>query len=117
MKTGKRPTNCYIPYFVQSVDGYGNFELCPIGLLYKEHNNIFDKQFISNELLLNSCYNNDNNKKCDDCINQYEMFNLFVDDKIGIDELRKLPSLNNDQVISHIEDIKVKIKEKYGRNN
>ena len=117
MKTGKRPTNCYIPYFVQSVDGYGNFELCPIGLLYKEHNNIFDEQFISNELLLNSCYNNDNNKKCDDCINQYEMFNLFVDDKIGTDELRKLPSLNNDRVISHIEDIKVKIKEKYGRNN
>lgn len=117
MKTGKRPNKCYIPYFVQSVDGYGNFEMCPIGLLYKEHNNIFDEQFISNELLLNSCYTTGENKKCDDCINQYEMFNLYVDDIIEKEELRKMPSLNNEQVISHVEDVKVKIKEKYERNN
>ncbi len=83
----------------------------------KEHNNVYDKNIIYNKLLLNSCYNTCENKKCDDCINQYEMFNLFVEDLIGEDELRKLPSLNNDQVISHIEDIKVKVKEKYGRNN
>lgn len=117
MKTGKRSTNCYIPYFVQSVDGYGNYEICPIGLLYKSHSNIFDEEFISGELLLNSCYNIVGNKKCDDCINQYEIFNLFIDDAVKKDELMRFPSLNREEIISHIGDIKVKIKEKYGKYN
>ena len=48
MRTGMKASNCYIPYFVQSVDGYGNYERCPIGLLYKEHNNIIANKYMSN---------------------------------------------------------------------
>ena len=66
-------------------------------------------------MLINTCQTIGKNTKCNDCINQYEMFNLFVDDLIEKDELKRLPSLNNEEIISHIEGIKIKIKEKYGK--
>lgn len=108
---------CYIPYFIQSIDGYGNFEMCPIGLLYSENANIYSEGFDKDSLLINSCYNvNECNNKCNYCINQYELFNLYVDDLITLDDLRKMPSMNNEVIIEHIEKIKTKIKERYKRD-
>lgn len=111
METKKRNFPCYIPYFVQSIDGYGNFEMCPLGLNYCSKKNIMNDKISKLDILLNSEYNVIGNySKCDYCIVQYEMFNLYVDDEITKGDLRKLPSLNNDIIISHISDIKERIK-------
>ena len=111
LKTGKRKDKCYIPYFVQSIDGYGTFEMCPIGLDYEESYNIFHPKFDKKKILLNSCYNVDNNHtNCEYCMNQYEMFNLYVEGLISLEDLRRMPSLDHDQVLSEIEKIKKKIK-------
>ncbi|MBE6161797.1 MAG: radical SAM protein [Firmicutes bacterium] len=115
MKTGERNYNCYIPYFVQSIDGYGNLEKCPIGILYSGQKNVLSEKIDSNKILINSGYDSlKKHEKCHYCINQYEMFNLFVDDIIKLDELRKLPSLNNDEILSDVQNIKrrIKVKEK-----
>lgn len=104
MKNDIRAYKCYIPYFVQSIDGYGNFEDCPIGL-------ITDTKF--NVLEDNNCQINkkifDNPKLCKNCTNQYEMFNLYVEDKIDENDLKKIPSLNSNIIIAHIQKIKKEI--------
>lgn len=104
MKNDIRAYKCYIPYFIQSIDGYGNFEDCPIGL-------ITDTKF--NVLEDNNCQINkkifDNPKLCKNCTNQYEMFNLYVEDKIDENDLKKIPSLNSNIIIAHIQKIKKEI--------
>ena len=117
MKTNNKKNNCYIPYFVQSVDGYGNYEMCPIGIFYDSNANIFSEEFNNNKYLIDSIYDiRQNREKCKDCINQYEMFNLYVDDIIKEEELRRMPSLDNDDIIKHIKEIKRKIKKRYDIN-
>lgn len=104
MKNDIREYKCYIPYFVQSIDGYGNFEDCPIGL-------ITDTKF--NVLEDDNCQINkkifDNPKLCKNCTNQYEIFNLYVEDKIDENDLKKIPSLNSNIIIAHIQKIKKEI--------
>ena len=104
MKSDKRYTDCFIPYFVQSIDGYGNFEDCPIGLITKINNNIFDFQ---NEKEMNiRPHIFKNNCLCKNCTNQYEMFNLYVEGMISKEELKKIPSLNSEKIIRDIDNIK-----------
>ena len=117
MKTKKRKFNCYIPFFVQSIDGYGNFEMCPLGLKYENNKNILDNSINNKEILINCNYNiNNKYDLCNYCIVQFEMLNLYVDQEISEEELKKLPSLNNDIIISHIKEIKDKIIEKNNKN-
>lgn len=107
MKNGKRNFYCYIPFFVQSIDGYGNFEMCPLGLMFAKMKNIMNNSVNNQDILINSEYTIDNNYSlCEYCMVQYEMFNLYVDNKIKEEGLQKLPSLNNDNIISHIKNIK-----------
>lgn len=113
MKTQKRNFVCYIPYFVQSIDGYGNYEMCPLGLCYHSRKNIINNEVSKFDVLLNSEYNVIGNySKCDYCMVQYEMFNLYIDNEITEGDLKRMPSLNNDIIISHITDIKEEIKMK-----
>ena len=103
--------------FIQSIDGYGKFEKCPIGLQYDGYNNILDNSVGGDSILINSDYKPDNDcKLCNYCINQYEMLNLYVDDVITADELKKMPSMDNDLIIEHIKMIKEKILEKGNEN-
>ena len=44
MKMDRRNTQCYIPFFVESIDSYGNIEECPIGLITESNYNVFEKQ-------------------------------------------------------------------------
>ena len=51
MKMDRRNTQCYIPFFVESIDSYGNIEECPIGLTTESNYNIFKKQKDDNEVI------------------------------------------------------------------
>ncbi|MBR1802711.1 MAG: phosphotransferase [Clostridia bacterium] len=107
MKTGKRNSYCYIPFFVLSIDGYGNFEQCPIGLMPRKRQNIIEGTVEKNEILIHSNYQVINNYQlCEYCIVQYEMLNLYVEGKISKEELRRMPSLNSDMTTMHIDEIK-----------
>lgn len=104
MKNDIREYKCYIPYFVQSIDGYGNFEDCPIGLITDSKFNVLE----DNDHKINKKTFNDS-KLCKNCTNQYEMFNLYVEDRIDENDLKKIPSLNSDIIIAHIQKIKKEI--------
>lgn len=107
MKEDKRYTECYIPFFVQSIDGYGNFEECPIGLIAESNYNIYESKNSSDVLIKHRIFND--NSLCNNCTNQYEMFNLYVEGKITKEELKKIPSLNSEEIIKHIGEIKEEI--------
>lgn len=107
MKKNKRTMKCYIPFFVQSIDGYGNLEECPIGLITKCKNNVFMLENSQNYSLNHKVFVD--NSICENCTNQYEMFNLYVEGLITKEELRKIPSLNSKKIIEHIDYIKTDI--------
>lgn len=106
MKLDRRNAECYIPFFVESIDGYGNVEECPIGLITASECNIFEMQ---KDNILPNKHIFKNNILCQNCTNQYEMFNLYVEGKITKDEIKKMPSLNSDEIVCHIDEIKTEI--------
>lgn len=50
---------------------------------------------------------------CKNCFNHFDVINSFMEDRISVDELTKLPSLENDE----IKLILIKIKEEYEKIN
>lgn len=107
MKLDKRNKECYIPFFVESIDNYGNVEECPIGLITTSVCNVFEKTDEDNMLPKKHIFRD--NSLCQNCTNQYEIFNLYVEGKITKDEIKKIPSLNSDEIIVHIDEIKTEI--------
>ena len=110
MKMDRRNTQCYIPFFVESIDSYGNIEECPIGLINESNYNVFEKQKDDNKVIEKHIFRD--NSLCQNCTNQYEMFNLYVEGKITREELKKMPSLNSEKIITHIDEIKDEIFQK-----
>lgn len=107
MKLDKRNAECYIPFFVESIDGYGNVEECPIGLITTSKCNIFE--IIKKNKILPKKHIFKDNSLCQNCTNQYEIFNLYVEGKITKEEIKKIPSLNSNEIIDHIDEIKTRI--------
>lgn len=107
MKNDKKNWNCYTPYYILSIDGYGNFEKCPCGLIDKNQKNIMNKNEKINDILMDSKYKVPNNyEKCKYCMTQYEIINLYIEGKITKEELKKVPSLSKEEIILHIDEIK-----------
>ena len=107
MKLDRRNDECYIPFFVESIDGYGNVEECPIGLITTSECNVFEVSRKDKTLPKKHIFKN--NTSCQNCTNQYEIFNLYVESKITKDEIKKIPSLNSDEIVCHINEIKTEI--------
>lgn len=80
MKTGKRLWKCYLPSLILSIDGYGNFESCPMGRIPNIPQNIFIEESENLNILTNFYRVKQTNDylKCRYCITQYEMLNLYV---------------------------------------
>ena len=110
MRMDRRNTECYIPFYVESIDSYGNIEECPIGLITESNYNVFEKQKDDNVVIKKHIFRD--NSLCQNCTNQYEMFNLYVEGKITREELKKMPSLNSDKILTHIDEIKEEIVQK-----
>lgn len=107
MECDKRNYRCYTPYFILSVDGYGNVEQCPCGLIGNDNYNLMKKNEDFKNILLDSKYNSlKKYKQCEYCMTQYELINLFIDGEISENELRKVPSLNIDEIIENIKILK-----------
>lgn len=103
----KREYRCYIPYFILSVDGYGNMEQCPCGLTGDYKYNLLSNEADFKNILLDSKYNIFKKyKECTYCMTQYELINLYIDGEITENDLKKVPSLNSEEIIRDIIKIK-----------
>ncbi len=110
MKSNKRKYKCYTPYFILSIDGYGNIEQCPCGLIGNDKNNLIENDGNLDNILLDTKYNVfENYKECEYCMTQYELINLYIDGEVSEEELRKIPSLDLEEIIGDVKILKDKI--------
>lgn len=93
---------CYIPNVIISCNNYGTIEKCPVNNKPQNKNsNILSDSFEPNFVL-------DENKCiiCNNCINQYNIINLYMKDIIPIEELYKIPSFKFENIVRNIKDLK-----------
>ena len=68
---------------------------------------------IDEKILANSDYlPSTKYESCKYCLTQYELINLYVENKISADELRRIPSFQSEEIIEHIDEIKNKLVER-----
>ncbi|KKQ32137.1 MAG: Radical SAM domain protein [candidate division TM6 bacterium GW2011_GWF2_37_49] len=113
MKNRARNWSCYVPFFVFGEDNYGNIGTCTRSDELPSIGNIFkNPKEIAQKLESRSYYDP---KKlptpCEYCIIQYEIMNLFAEDEINENELRRIPSYRFDEVIEKAKKIKKELGE------
>ncbi|MBU2633987.1 MAG: radical SAM protein [Nanoarchaeota archaeon] len=105
----KRNWKCHVPSFVLGTDMYGNVSRCTLCSNSTKLTNILepDKEFLLK--LEGKTYHNPTKEysSCpDNCIVHYEMLNLYVEGRIGEEELTKIPVFRVGGVIEKIKEIK-----------
>ncbi|MBI4980309.1 radical SAM protein [Candidatus Woesearchaeota archaeon] len=109
----KRAWKCYIPFFVMGTDMYGNLSRCTLCSGSTKVTNILEPDEDKLQSLKHKVsYNSDNNCiSCpENCITQYEMFNLYVESMVNEEELKKVPIFRANGIIENIKEIKSSIK-------
>jgi MoaA/NifB/PqqE/SkfB family radical SAM enzyme len=109
-----RRWNCYVPYFVLSENNYGKVSKCTCGSFVE---NVVDISSANTDEIKMALRKNSYNHKiryaaCIDCISQYEIFNLLVDNEISKDEIKNIPTFQFENVLNSIYKIKEKITQK-----
>jgi len=107
---GIRNLRCYIPFFMLQLFSTGELTSCPIvwntnlGNILKIDPNAFN-------LYEQKIYTLLNQPKprlpfCKNCISSYDIFNLFMDGQIAIDEIQKIRLFSPPDIANRIADIK-----------
>jgi MoaA/NifB/PqqE/SkfB family radical SAM enzyme len=107
---GIRNLRCYIPFFMVQLFSTGNLTSCPIvwnanlGNILKIDPNTFN-------LYEQKIYTLLNQPKprlpfCKSCISSYDIFNLFMDSQIAIDEIQKIRLFSPPDIANRIKEIK-----------
>jgi|GEM_PF-2346416 len=85
MEVGARTDRCYVPFFVQGVDNYGNCETCScggtlplLGNVLDNPDEVFDKHRQEENYDPGADYDD-----CNYCMTQFELFNLFIEGSIS----------------------------------
>ncbi len=92
LQTGQRRTACNVPLVNVGVDPEGDIKLCPcgpdenLGNIYKDSvSKLREFPFRKKGVW----------KECIDCFNHYEVISQYLNGWISLDEITKVPSLNN----------------------
>lgn len=108
---GKRNLRCYLPYFMTQLFSTGEITPCPIvwntslgfadELVKKNDHKIFDQKIykLMNRPVPWLPF-------CRRCSSSYDVLNLFMNDKITIQELEKIHLFSHPQIISRLQAIK-----------
>lgn len=107
---GIRTKRCYTPFFMVQLFSTGDLTSCPIvwntnlGNVSKIDPSVFN-------LYQHKIYPLLNHPKprvpfCKNCSSSYDIFNLFMENQVSIDELQKIPLFSNSEIVDRIVDIK-----------
>lgn len=98
---GKITNNrCYVPNVIISCDNYGTIEKCPIVNEPANANCNVLGNYILNTSQINKV------RHCQNCLTQYDIFNLYMNNIISEDDLRKIPSLKFKDIINNLGKMK-----------
>jgi MoaA/NifB/PqqE/SkfB family radical SAM enzyme len=105
MVDGHRLDKCYVPFFVQGVDNYGNAETCScggtmpmLGNVLEHVDEVFDRH--------RSSTNYDPEERHDDCsycMTQYEIMNMYIEGVIGKEDMLRIPSFRFGGVLDEVD--------------
>lgn len=111
IKTGSRRERCYIPKVANGLFDDGRRTPCP-NYWFTEMNNILDNNcnMEIQERHRSLCYQfiNANNppKECSQCYTPWDIFNLYMEDKISLDELIQVPLYSFISIRNHLVKLK-----------
>ena len=112
METGKRSNRCYVPFFVQGVDNYGNAETCSCGGTMPMLGNVLeDADTVFNKHHTASNYDpGEDHDDCTYCMTQYEIMNLYAEGAISKRDILKLPSFRYGGVLDEADNITTRLR-------
>lgn len=114
MELGARPNKCYVPFFVQGVDNYGNAETCSCGGNLPMLGNVLDNPedvFETHQSATNYDPSGDHDD-CKYCMTQFEIMNLYAEGAITKEEMLKIPSYRYGGVLDQVDKTAASIKGK-----
>lgn len=112
MAKGHRRDRCYVPFFVQGVDNYGNADTCACGGTMPRLGNVLEDahgSFDSHR----SDQNYDPGEHHDDCsycMTQYEIMNLYVEGRIGREEMLRIPSFRFGGALDQVDSTGMRLR-------
>jgi hypothetical protein len=105
MVDGYRSDRCYVPFFVQGVDNYGNAETCSCGGSMPMLGNVLenvDEVFNKHRSATN--YDPDEKQRdCSYCMTQYEIMNLYVEGVVSKEDMLRIPSFRFGGVLDEVD--------------
>jgi MoaA/NifB/PqqE/SkfB family radical SAM enzyme len=114
MADGYRSNRCYVPFFVQGVDNYGNAETCACGGTMPMLGNVLenpDEVFDRHQAGTN--YDpGEEHDDCSYCMTQYEIMNLYIEGAISREKMLKIPSFRFGGVLDEIDRIGARLLDK-----
>lgn len=108
---GKRKINCKIPYFMVQLFSSGELTACPI--VWNKHiGNVEDysSKLFEEDIYCLLCHSKRGAFFCRRCISSYDIFNLYIDNKISIEELEMIPIYADEKIAARMKEIKETIK-------
>jgi len=105
-----RTERCYIPYFMLQLFSTGDLTSCPI-VWNTNVGNVSNLDPDASNLYQHKIYPLLTYPKprvpfCKNCFSSNDIFNLFMENQISIDELKKIPLFSNPDTAQRLVDIK-----------
>lgn len=115
MKTGTRRGRCYIPKMANGLFDDGRRTPCP-NYWFMEMKNVLNDtcKLEMQERYRNMCYHlvnaNDSPEECNQCYTPWDIFNLYLEDKLSLEELIQVPLYSFPSIKKHLVACKKIIK-------
>lgn len=112
METGARSDRCYVPFFVQGVDNYGNAETCSCGGTMPMLGNVLDdsSEVFDKHREATNYDPGEDHDDCSYCMTQYEIMNLYIEGAISREDMLRIPSFRYDGVLDEVDKIGARLR-------
>lgn len=117
LKTGKRKTDCSLPYMAVGVFEDGTVTPCPnywftsLGSILEDKHSVIKKVGEEKIYHILTCDRNPL-KECHSCFTPWELFNLYVEGVVTYEDLMKSPSYNFEGMEAYIKEVMATITHK-----
>lgn len=112
MESGARADRCYVPFFVQGVDNYGNAETCSCGGTMPMLGNVLDdaEEVFDKHRSAENYDPGEDHDDCSYCMTQYEIMNLYMEGAISREDMLRIPSFRYGGVLDEVDKIGTRLR-------
>jgi len=114
LKNNKRNSSCRIPCLVLSSFDNGDLNICTCNSRLGNFGNLTkgkEKDILQKIESFNLKFKKIKRiNGCESCMNQYDILNLYLEDRVSDSELKRIPLYSDTQIFNYIKKFKAKIK-------